>query len=477
MTTITIIWLLSPLLFGIGLYLVPKLGRYIALTISLLSMGYAVQLMITPEWYGSWQLLDSFGITFVTDALSSYFILTNALVTIAVVLFSWQSGKTAFFYVQLMIVHASVNTVFICADFITLYVALELLGIAVFLLIAYPRTERSIWLALRYLFVSSAAMLFYLIGAILVYQSSNSFAFEGLEQGSSEAVVLILLGLLTKGGIFILGFWSPLTNSESETSVSALLSGIVEKGAVFPLVRLTLMLDDLNWIIILFGVGTVYLGVTYAIFEQDTKGTLAFSTFAQLGWILVAPTVGGFYALAHGLAKVAIFFITDLLPSRNFNELQNKPIQTGVWVALVIPCLSISGFPLVVGFGAKMLTLDHLLPPLPTVVMDVAAVATAVVYAKFIFLPRGGHTPIKTSILISLVFLLSGLVISNYLVYEAYTLFQIGKAIIIVLSGWLGYFLIKQWLGFGLPRNLENFEHLIGIMSLTVVGLLGIVLA
>ena len=107
---------------------------------------------------------------------------------------------------------------FICADFISLYVALEIISIAAFLLISYPRTNRSIWIALRYLFVSNTAMLFYLIGAALVYQSNHSFAYVGLKEAPIEAIALIFLGLLTKGGIFVSGLWLPLTHGESDHS-------------------------------------------------------------------------------------------------------------------------------------------------------------------------------------------------------------------------------------------------------------------
>ena len=132
-----------------------------------------------------------------------------------------------------MILHGCVNAVFVCADLISLYVALEVIGIAVFLLIAYPRTDRSIWIALRYLFVSNTAMLFYLLGAALVYQHSRSFAFTALQTAPMDAIALLFVGLLTKGGIFISGLWLPLTHSESETPVSALLSGVVVKSGIF----------------------------------------------------------------------------------------------------------------------------------------------------------------------------------------------------------------------------------------------------
>lgn len=96
--------------------------------------------------------------------------------------------------------HGSVNAAFVCSDFLSLYVALEVISIAAFLLIAYPRTDRSIWVALRYLFISNTAMLFYLVGAVLVYQAHHSFAFAGLRGAPPEALALIFLGLLTKGG-------------------------------------------------------------------------------------------------------------------------------------------------------------------------------------------------------------------------------------------------------------------------------------
>ena len=296
MTTMTIAWIALPFFVGFSIYLLPQLARYLALGVAIVSLGYGLQriLDLSPL---NLQLLDSFGVTLLIDSLSGYFILTNALVTIGVILYCWHCQKTAFFYTQAIILHGSVNSAFICADFITLYVALEVISVAAFLLIAYPRTERSIWVGLRYLFVSNTAMLFYLIGAVLVYQANNSFAFAGLGQAPTEAIALIFLGLLTKGGIFVSGLWLPLTHSESETPVSALLSGVVVKVGIFPLVRCALILGEIDPIVRIFGVATALLGVGYAVFEKDTKRMLAFHTVSQLGFVLAAPEVGGFYAL------------------------------------------------------------------------------------------------------------------------------------------------------------------------------------
>jgi multicomponent Na+:H+ antiporter subunit D len=357
----TISLILLPLITGFGIYLLPKLDRCLALCVTLLSLGYAMQRLLNPSPL-TLELLDHFGVTLVVDHPSAFFILTNALVTLAVILYCWSSARTTFFYTQVVIAHSSVNAAFICADFIGLYVALEVISIAVFLLIAYPRTDRSIWIGLRYLFVSNTAMLFYLVGSVLVYQANHSFAFTAFRGAPPEALALIFLGLLTKGGIFISGLWLPLTHSESETPVSALLSGVVIKAGVFPLIRLAMMLDETDPIVRVFGVGTALLGVGYAVFEKDTKRMLAFHTLSQMGFVLAAPAVGGFYALTHGFVKSALFLAAGNLPSRNFTKLRQQPIPRTVWIALSIASFSISGFPLLAGFGAKVLTMKNLMP-------------------------------------------------------------------------------------------------------------------
>ncbi|MDH6089300.1 cation:proton antiporter [Umezakia ovalisporum] len=478
---IAISWIALPFFLGFVIYLLPKLNRYLALTVPCVSAGYALHLILN-QWPLTLKLLGNFGVTLLADELSGYFILTNALVTIAVILYCWGTDKTAFFYTQTIILHGSVNAAFISADFISSYVALEVIGIAAFLLIAYPRSNRSIWVALRYMFVSNTAMLFYLVGAVLVYQANHSFAFAGLGNAPTQAIALIFVGLLTKGGIFVSGLWLPLTHSESETPVSAMLSGVVIKAGVFPLVRCALLVDDIDPIVRIFGVGTAMLGVFYGIFEKDTKRMLALSTISQLGWVIAAPAVAGFYALAHGLGKSALFLIAGILPSRNFKELQEQPINTVLWIALVIASLSMSGFPLLYGFEAKMLTMKNLLP-WQGMIMNVGAVGTVIVFAKFIFLP---HKPqdkqeqqvnLKPNYWLALIFLLGGLMVANALYYQAYTLANITKALVTVALGWLGYFLIFKRIVLTLPRVLEQFENLIGVMSLMLLLLLGMVLA
>ncbi len=503
MTTITLASFALPLFMGFSIYLLPKFDRYLTLGVAIFSSLYGFYLILTNLSLAP-QLLNHFGVTLLVDQLSGYFILTNGLVTAAVVCYCWQQNKSAFFYTQAAILHGSVNATFLCNDFISLYVALEVIGIASCLLVAYPRTDRSIWVALRYLFIGNTAMLFYLVGVALVYQAHHSFAFTGLRGSPPEAIALILMAILAKAGVFILGLWLPLTHSEAESPVSALLSAVVVKAGIFPLVRIALMMPELDPIIRILGMGSAILGVIYALFEKDTKRTLAFSTISQLGFILAAPAVSGFYVLSHGLVKSSLFLIAGKLPSRKFSELQHQGISTALWIPLAIAGLSISGFPLLAGFGAKVVAMKNLLP-WQEIPMNVAAVGTAIYFAKFIFLPhqrqlvtdggpiapqllhkaedpKAGNLKSKQESEIPLGFwfamsiLIGGLILGNGFDYKAYTLANMGKSLVTVGIGWAAYLILFKRVALKLPRTLEKLEHLAGVMSLMLIALFWMVL-
>lgn len=521
MNTITIAWVGLPFFLGFVIFLQPKLDRLLSLLAAIATAIFGLNLLVTPDPI-TLKLLDNFGVVLIADQLSGYFILTNALVTAAVIFYCWNSEKTAFFYAQMIMVHGSLNAAFACGDFISLYVALEVSGIAAFLLIAYPRSDRSIWVALRYLFVSNTSMLFYLIGAVLVYQTHHSFAFTGLRGSPPEAIALIFLGLLIKAGIFVSGLWLPLTHSEAETPVSALMSGIVVKASVLPLLRCAFLSSELDAIVRIFGVGTALMGVSLAVIEKDSKRMLAFHTISQLGLILAAPEVGGFYALSHGLVKSSLFLTAGSLPSRSFKELQKQPINASLWIVLVLASLSISGAPLLAGFGAKVLTMKYL-QPWQVVAMNIAAVGTAISFAKFIFLPHQpilsppapqatSDSPIATTSIdssqlaqtgltqgkkvqvkeaqvkevqpkvkagfwLAIALLLGGLIGANILYLEAYSLDNILKACGTIGVGWLGYWFIFKRVSITFPRLWEQFEHLVGVMGLTLILIFWMVLA
>ena len=471
MTLLTLLWLTAPFGLGFLIYLLPQLRRSLAAIAGVLSLGYGLWLF-GGEKSQTLTLIPPFGVTLLLDDLTAFFILTNALVTLAVVLYCWQKDKAAAFYAQTLILHSSVNAALISADLISLYVALEVLSIAAFLLMTYRRSHRNLWVGIRYLFVSNVAMLFYLVGAMLVYQTHHSFAFVGLKGSPPEAYALITMALLVKGGIFPMGFWLPLTHGESEAPVSALMSGVVVKAGVFPLVRIALLVEAANPTVRLFGVITAVVGVIYAIFALDTKRTLAWSTISQMGFLLAAPPVAGFYALTHGLVKAALFLGVGRLPERQFAVLREQGIPRSLSWALIVASFSISGFPLLSGFGAKVLTLKTLLP-WQGWAMNGAALGTTIVFAKFIFLPQRDEIAPQDhqdrGFWGAIALLLGSLVLANGIYYQAYTLENIAKPLMTIGLGWLIYGgLAVRWQA-SFSQEPEQFEHLIGGMSLMLI--------
>ncbi|OKH18494.1 cation:proton antiporter [[Limnothrix rosea] IAM M-220] len=472
MNELTIGWVISPFVVGFSIYLLPKIDRYLAILVSISSLIFGLVQIFQPEPY-SLKLLDSYGVDLLVDDQSGYFILTNAAVAIAVTVYCWKSTKSAFFFTQLVILQGALNAVFICADLISLYVALEAISIAAFLLMTYQRTDRSIWIGLRYLFLSNTAMLFYLMGALLVYQATKSFSYAGLAEAPNEAIALIFLGLLTKGGVFVSGLWLPLTHSESDTPVSAMLSGVVVKAGIFPLLRCGILVPDLDPWLRFFGVATALLGISFAILETDAKRLLAFSTISKLGLLLSAPAVAGLAALSHGLVKSSLFLMAGQLPTRKFRELRETTISTTLWIPLAIACLSMVGMPLLVGFSSKVLLLKNI-EPWQEIGLNIAAVGTALAFAKFLFIPHDAATKFEAKSVTfwgAIVWLLSGVVLANGFYIEAYELSNIPKALIKIAIGWALYWLIMKRLELKLPRIFEEFEQLIGGMSIVLTGL------
>lgn len=463
MANFTVIFIFLPFLLGFIAYLLPKTDRFLATAASLLSIIFSGIVLISHQEYNL-VLIGNFGVSLAVDNLSGYFILTNGLVTLAVVIYGWLKCKSPYFYTQLTILHGSVNSVFCCADFITLYVALEVIGIATFLLISYPRHNRSIWIGLRYLLLSNTVMLFYLVGAVLVFQSQGSFAFTALQNASVEAMALILLGLLTKGGIFLSGMWLPLTHAESESPVSATLSGIVVKTGIFPIIRCAQMVEELAPIVEIFSTGTVTLGVVLGMFCTDIKRVFAFSTISQLGYVLTGREGAGIYALAHGVAKAGLFLTSGSLATRQIGNI--PPISFSNWLVLAVCSLSIMGLPGLVGFGAKDLVLAHL-PQWQNWWLNLCSIGTVIILCPVLLIPFQSKTLEKES---SPGLLLSTItVIASFLYPHAYKWDKIIKTVATITLGLGIYYLGWRRWQWQYDSPLEKLENLLSLLTIVAV--------
>ncbi len=117
--------------------------------------------------------------------------------------------------------------------------------------------------------------------------------------------------------------------------------------------------------------------------------------------------------------------------------------------------------------------------PWQVIGMNIAALGTAISFAKFIFLPhqKEKQEKIQPGFWAALALLIGGLFLANIAYYEAYSFANIVKPLATIALGWLAYFLIFRRTKVKLPRLLEQFDHLIGVMSLTLILLFWMVLA
>lgn len=417
-------WLLLPLLAAFTAPLLPALARPLALLSALLGAGLGLAL---SAGMGPWslELIGPLGVLLQFDATAAPFVLLNGLVVLAVLLDGWRQPLSGPFPVLLMVLLAGLNSAFVAVDLVSLYVALEVVGITAFLLMLGQRSGLQLWIGLRYLLLGNTVMVVYLLGVALLYLRSGSFRLQALADlasadsaegaGATVAVVLALLlvGLLTKAGVFVSGLWLPRTHAEAPANVSALLSGVVVAGGLCPVLRLSQALPQLQPLLLWIGLASALLGVIYALAEGDLKRLLAWSTLSQVGLVILDPAVGGVYALAHGLAKAGLFLLAGQVGERDLARWRRSPLPLQQGLPLWLGALSIAGAPPLLGFWAKEGLSRSLSGPASTVLL-LAMVGTAAVYARLLLrplAPAGAGLPPGPALL-ALVLLAGGLLLA-----------------------------------------------------------------
>ena len=450
--------------------LLPRLVRWGLIFSCLLTLGFGVALVAGKQTV-SLQLMDSFGVSLLADATAAWFLLANAMVCLAVMWHERAKSDNDSFIFLLTFLHGCLNACFLSHDLFNLYVVIELTTIMAFLLIGNGMKTRHLWNALRYLFLSNFGMLFFLLGTLLVYEAAGDFKFTSVGLASPTAQALIVTGLLVKGGVCLPGLWLPQTHAESEASVSALLSGLVVNIALLPLLRLSVYAPELRPMIMGLGLASACLGLFLGFCQRDVKRLLACSTVSQVGFILLVPGAGAFYAFAHGVAKAGLFLCVSGWPDRDLLALREKRIGWPVSWPLSLAALSIAGCPLLAGFGAKQMVSKGLSGWIYWVMM-LASVGTAALMMRLVLLPRkteawGLSTAWQAPLMLCSCILALGLFIGPY---EGAAW---GKAGATLMAGWLLHQLgLKQLMRVHLPQDWEKLEHVVGLTCLVLVILL-----
>mgnify|MGYP001192302670 CR=1 FL=1 len=303
-----------------------------------------------------------------------------------------------------------------------------------------------------------------------------------LLQGTAQ--VLLLLGLFTKGGLFLPGLWLPRSHAEAPSDVSALLSAVVVTAGVAPLLRLAAIEPALLPLVRSIGLCSAVLGVLQALSAADLKRLLAWSTVSQMGLVVLSPAAGGALALTHGLAKAPLFLTAGRIRERQLEGWGQRVLPQSVQTPLWLGSLSIAGLPGLAGFAAKKLVGSDLPPPW-ALSLTLIGIGSVAVYARLwspapapSSAPTPGIPPGTALLLISLVG--AGLILTVVSAAEANglqandLLTSVLQTGVVFAAGWLLHRLLgrdhnshRRSLARRMPQ-LESLQDLLG--AITVVG-------
>jgi multicomponent Na+:H+ antiporter subunit D len=234
--------------------------------------------------------------------------------------------------------NAGLNGAFYTGDIFTLFVFQELMIMSSVVLVAISDNRLGVEAAIKYLLISAMGSLLLLMGIAAIYATFGTLTLadiarllEGGERPllAQVAAVVLMCAFLLKSAVFPFHFWQPDFHTAAPTPVHAVLSSVVVKVGVYGLIRLTMLLfiaeaPLVRALLLLLGVIGIFFGGLAALRTYDAKRMLAYSTFGQIGFILLgigwgtplALTGAIVYAFNHAFIKSSLLMITGAVASR-----------------------------------------------------------------------------------------------------------------------------------------------------------------
>ena len=289
------------------------------------------------------------------------------------------------FYTYLLLFQGAMVGIVLCDNILMLLIFWELTSLSSFLLIGYwkhlPEGRQGARMALTVTGMGGLAM----IGGMLIlgnivgsYDLTDILQHREAIQASPyyiPALLLILLGCFTKSAQFPFHFWLPHAMA-APTPVSAYLhSATMVKAGIFLMARMWPVLSGTDaWFVLVTGAGltTMVIGAVIALFKNDLKALLAFSTVSHLGLITMLLGTGTpfgamaavFHILNHATFKAALFMSAGIVDheagTRDITRLGGlRKLMPVTFVIATIASLSMAGIPLFNGFLSKEMMLEE----------------------------------------------------------------------------------------------------------------------
>lgn len=355
---------------------------YVSLFGVLLATFFALRLWETgrPPAYGGMIVPDNLSVFVSVVCLG----ITAVTLLMAPAFLSRAGMNYGEFYALLLLAAAGMLMLAVAGDLIVVFLGLELLSIALYILAGFARGQLpSEEAALKYFLLGSFSIGFFVYGTALIYGATATTNLVGIGQAiaalpsQNNPLLLIGMGLLLVGFGFKLAFvpfhqWTPDVYDGAPTLVTAFMS-VGTKAAVFAsLLRvlgeaLPALRPDWATILWVMAAATMLVGNIAAIAQPAIKRLLAYSSIGQAGYVLTAVFAGTadgwsstlFYLLAYAVMNLGAFAVVMAVGLRGESNRHTSDYaglftrQPLLAVALTVFLLSLAGIPPTAGFWAK----------------------------------------------------------------------------------------------------------------------------
>ncbi len=364
-TSLSILYL--PLLFVVLLFLIDFLPVIIKNSIVIL-IGTYYTYLILPQ-------LSSYRVMF-----GIIFLIGGILLFIPGYI---KKGKRVGFYPLAVLMYAGLAGLLIAKNTLQFFTSWELMTLGSYFLII--RGKKSEPHALSYMLFSTGGAFVMLLGFGILYGvNGNSMALETLSKISEftgPIYALLTIGFLTKMASVGLHIWLPGAHGEAETDVSPMVSAILLKAGMLGMVILMAGMKTANigavnlpYLLGWLGAITIFIGNLLAIYQEDAKRLLAYSSVGNLGYVLFGLALMSHlgwltsitYALNHFMFKAMLFLaiggVVYRVKTKNMYEMggliKRMPIS---FISVLIGIIALSGVPPLSGFAGKWLTYNAIL--------------------------------------------------------------------------------------------------------------------
>ncbi|MEQ3745231.1 MAG: monovalent cation/H+ antiporter subunit D family protein [Henriciella sp.] len=341
---------------------------------------------------GGW--LPDAGIEFRIDALNSMILLLVTTIGFLATIFGWPSikaeireAKRAMFMSAYLVCFLGLCGVAATGDAFNLFVFLEISSISTYVLVALgaTRDRRALPASANYLMMGTIGASFFVVGVGFLYAATGTLNMaelaERLQDVQNNKAVLagyafILVGLGLKAAMFPLHQWLPNAYAYSPSFVTMFLAATATKVALYALVRFLFTVFGLEfsfegstlvWILMPMGIAAMVACSFQAVFQTDVRRTLAYSSVAQVGYMLLGISIGTaagvsaglFHLVNHAVIKGALFMalagVVLTYKGTTLNDFRGLG-RSAPWTmtAFAIAAVSLIGVPLTAGFQSKV---------------------------------------------------------------------------------------------------------------------------